>query len=787
MNNPLKCPRCGAEIKPSGRFCLKCGENVSYITKSTYLSPQSSQPSQPSPGSSSPDTSKPSLSASEPASSENSDVGFLEKELAKLNLDEPVKNEALLAKVRQRLNAWADAIPNHGIAHFGDSISIVSFFELKNYLVKLNTDIESRSNLQELNKPYENEPIPETALLKQKIENIWDFPSFKPGNIISEKEQYSIPESFRRQKCVDCNGKGSLLCGHCRMNKTVSCPACEGKKRTRCAACRGTGRINCRTCAGKGEIVLPDAGTRKSKCFDCQGHGFHKCIECDQGYNLCVKCNSTGIIGCPECSGAGSLVCSKCKGKSMMLNFLAFESIFTSISSSDVVTNQTLPKDFNINKILNPDNKVNVVGLNLKKLPPRFSFGKQLHPLIAQHVSQVLAKSFKEVEGNPNKRIINQRIDIDKFSVFRLVYEFSGKQYNAYIFGPALELYMKDNPIKDIQADWLHRAQQAYHSKHIDLALEHIARVLHVDPRDDDALKLIKLIKGNHARSIRLWSLFGGITAGACVIALILFFKHRSLNYVFPCLQVAAVCLTLGYLIGVCIAYITSRRIKIIRVKKRIPFLVSAGAVCALFFIIIGVLRYDPIREMDSEQFIQEFNQALPYGIPAVPWEDDITFLKKLVKKFKPTGIDVSKAEKGLYKLNKLSSQKQIKDNQNNRDSLKKANKAPPKKKPSKSKRKIQAAYDTEMQRYENMVIQKKLTTKNQKISFLNNIINLYTRKGIDTQSAKKELARVEKIKETSKKKKKIKIKTKKKNTSKRKKLSDELLPEEKKKSGAVQ
>lgn len=764
MSPPLKCPRCEAEITSSSRFCLKCGENVSYITKRTYQTPPPSS------------VSGPGSSVSGQAEQGDEDLKKLKDELSKLTFDQNIKNEQILSSIRERLTAWADAIPHHGIKNFGSVISISSVTELKNYLIKLNSTIESRSAVKERTKPYENEQIPQTPLLKQKIENVWDF-KFPPSRQKPMvKEEFDIAQSFRKQKCVDCRGEGSLFCMSCRKEKIITCPACEGQKRTRCGKCRGTGKVNCRTCGAKGELSLPDSGGKKTKCFDCQGYGFFKCTECEGGYNSCGTCSSTGVIGCPECRGAGSNVCNTCKGKGAILNYLSFESVLSVFSATAMIRNPALPKIFPVQDLLEHQDKVKILSLDFKSSSPKISLSKNIHALISQHITQLMTAAFREVEGNPNKHIISQHIDIDRVSVYELAYEFFRKKYTAYLFGKTGELYIEDNPITDMQSDWINQAQQAFNTKNTSQTLRYISKVLQIEPLNVKALSLLQAVKRRHSFRMKINALVGACIGGALMIGLILFFKHKSLNYLIPCLQTGAVSLLIGYLLGLGIAFVTTRKMRIINVRKRVPFFVSLGTVTALFLTIIFGFRYDPIYAKDSEQFTREFNKALPYGIPAVPWEDDIKFLEKLVKKFKPTGIDINKAEKGLAKLKKLKLEKKREEAKKKKRASKRREKSSKQWKSQRAKKKYQAAFDKEMVRYENLIIQKTLKTKDQKINFISKLINLYKYKGINIRPAEIELTRLRKIK--IKKKVKRKRKRKKKVKTQRKSLGEEVFPD---------
>lgn len=128
--------------------------------------------------------------------------------------------------------------------------------------------------------------------------------------VLTEEARWKIcPDCNGTGKCLNCSGKGELLCKVCggngRYRATTNCSRCGGiqfRSGPKCHWCNSTGRINgarCGHCGGLGH------------CSKCGGSGVqYQTITCK-------KCGGKGEVVCNKCNGAGK--CKTCGGKGKVL------------------------------------------------------------------------------------------------------------------------------------------------------------------------------------------------------------------------------------------------------------------------------------------------------------------------------------------------------------------------------------------------------------------------------------------------------------------------------------
>ncbi|MBD3271729.1 MAG: hypothetical protein GF384_04225, partial [Elusimicrobia bacterium] len=699
----MKCPRCGADITGSTRFCLQCGDNISYV-KTVHEQSASQQ---------SPD--------SQPVRS-HQELAQLNDQLDTLIANRPVTDTAVITAIRQCLTSWADRIPDHGINDFGSAIALGSVTERISYVMRLTSAYETRGDLNECRRPYKEEPIPATPLLKQKISNVWDIEVPHREQQTIENEEFVVTESFRKQRCLDCRGSKQIICETCRNNKTIECPTCQGLKTIRCDACRGTGKIQCWTCSGKGTVKLPDSD-KDQPCFDCLGKGFQTCSKCAGGSNPCATCKGAGMLKCTKCDGTGYCQCSSCQGSGEILLYISFPiQRFTRIIN-ELVLNEHIPKNFPTNTITERRSTGRMVDITVDRFPNTSFMDEIKHTDIKEAIKALVAGSNKPINDNPSRKIVKQHLQVNAYAIYDCAYEYQGNSYRIFVHADCKGVYAQKSPIDDVKKHLIEQAQNALSSHDYSQAQKILFTVLSIDRKNAEAPSLIGRLQKQQFHRMCWNGFLGGTAAGILVLGFVVFMRRNSLNLILPCVFTGLISIGVGFLIGFSIGYLTrgNQHKPSVFVRKRIPFITGLSVVLSFFILVIFGFRYDPIRAGDRKQFLQEFNQALPFGIPAVAWDEDIQKLTYLIKKFKPTGIDISRAEEGLKKLKALK-RKKIKQ-----DTLQAQSDQARKKRWQRSWRSRQAKqrnqdkFDHEMERYENLVLQKKLTSKKQKLVYLNN------------------------------------------------------------------
>lgn len=123
--------------------------------------------------------------------------------------------------------------------------------------------------------------------------------------LICKQEDFAI-------KCLECGWSGNYKqkCTNCNSKGTTICKTCNGKGETKCSGCEGNGFFTCGWCNGSGWIEknanpLFNAVMPAGRCSNCNGRGKVSCSRCNgKGTVVCVNC-SYGYSTCNYCKGSG--------------------------------------------------------------------------------------------------------------------------------------------------------------------------------------------------------------------------------------------------------------------------------------------------------------------------------------------------------------------------------------------------------------------------------------------------------------------------------------------------
>ena len=363
----------------------------------------------------------------------------LNEKLSKFEVEREVVEDVERNQLKKYLSVWADSIPHHGLAKFGEQIEIISLKSMPSYVVTLKVQFEIRS-LHEGTWPYQGKSIfPSRAQLNNKNE-IWSVNLPLADDFGKSVINYSVSEKILT--CDICKGYGKLVCDVCNGNREVICPECAGHGKVGCPDCGRTGRKRCSWCGGTGNVTRTLSSSEnyrkiREACSNCHGQGSVPCSSCVSGWQTCPSCNGYQKVVCSRCEGNGFLMCGNCKGTGKLIYCLYLKDRFTFRDGLQSVHHDSVPVEIRT-KITHHRKAGDLIVKLLDREIKSEVFGTLNYGAVKRACGNLLdqAKNVKEVGIYlRNYRILKEEIGITKVKVSFIEYKFSGKIYQAWIYG----------------------------------------------------------------------------------------------------------------------------------------------------------------------------------------------------------------------------------------------------------------------------------------------------------------------------------------------------------------
>lgn len=132
------------------------------------------------------------------------------------------------------------------------------------------------------------------------------------------RPQFSDQDTFRQQKCHQCNGKKIMKCTSCRNLYSINCNYCESDTLQTCHHCNNstfTFNDKCKTCHNKRFVV----------CDLCKGCGEINCYKgkitkTEPIEDFVINCKDNSIPLMVICKGKGTVIVDQTKKKLEAIN-----------------------------------------------------------------------------------------------------------------------------------------------------------------------------------------------------------------------------------------------------------------------------------------------------------------------------------------------------------------------------------------------------------------------------------------------------------------------------------
>ncbi len=255
-----------------------------------------------------------------------------------------------ITRIKELLDSYAEEHAPEHLRHFTDEISNLTQTIHPIMLCRVVSQFDERHS-RSVSKPYKGEKVDDRTV---RSVNVWNYKMRDIGDEwVTDKCERSVAGSHHLEDCVNCQGKGRLICPTCHGQTKVTCGCNHG--RTKCSNCGGTGEVSCSHC-DKGHVKCTSCGgTGKTSetCSHCNGRGsVTKSRMVEESYNQpvfgdssktevryrqvkkyyeercpvcngkrttntgqCRKCGGKGYKECTYCGGSGKQTCSTCEGK----------------------------------------------------------------------------------------------------------------------------------------------------------------------------------------------------------------------------------------------------------------------------------------------------------------------------------------------------------------------------------------------------------------------------------------------------------------------------------------
>lgn len=256
------------------------------------------------------------------------------------------------------------------------------------YRYRLDTYTESRSSAW-ASEPYKG----------QMVDGPQNGPSPPPWEIqVPYPQKYTdvvmkaqVPHSSVVKPCHRCHSMGSVRCSHCFAR----------------------GHVRCMHCHGRG---MSGAGNKRRRCTFCHGRGLKRCISCH---------------------GRGLKVCPSCEGLQNLIHFLQLTVVWKN-QRFEFVPDKT--PDFPLKNFESVSGDVFFEDEN-----------NLVYPIVGFPEQEICDASKRGIEDHirqfsSTSRILLQRQTIELVPLTHAFYEYSGKDYDYFVYGNENKVYIPKYP-----------------------------------------------------------------------------------------------------------------------------------------------------------------------------------------------------------------------------------------------------------------------------------------------------------------------------------------------------
>lgn len=555
------------------------------------------------------------------------------------DLARPTSDDEVVARITDALHAWLSTSLSPSGTLFRSTLEVQQVEALVILEMTLRSLSETRSMLSERQvTPYRGEPIPPRAITDPLQIDLGKYPCEAPAGFEERRTRIAVPESFRISRCLECQGKQRAICERCQGSRWQGCPTCEGKGQGACVICQGTGRQTCLACQGK--RTTPSQGAVKA-CPACQGQGVSRCPRCTDGLRECSQCHGVGRIACAKCLGQGTIVCRVCEGQGQLLNALAFNVLWRPSVEVERVVPEGLPRQFLTTHEVPGDPSIVVwegkafTAGDIEHLPGWPDF-------LRESLGRLFVRVQEGLVSMPGTETVRQQLTIVRRRFYRVSYRAEHKAYQVWCLAPTWEIVAQETPASEAVKEEITRADAAFARGELTASLAHLDVARRLEPAHPRLDDLLGRIHRRLAWQTAAWGALGGMAAGGLAAVIVRIIGRKGLHWVWPVAGALLSGLALGFVMG---WWLPRCQRVWQRHTRPLPWKwasgISAGVVILAQAALCQALGWNPVRWTDQRWYHTVIHQQFPYGLPTVPWPNDLQFLDAVIRRYEPAGVDV--------------------------------------------------------------------------------------------------------------------------------------------------
>lgn len=466
--------------------------------------------------------------------------------------------------------------------------------------------------------------------------DLWAVARGEVHDFVSRREVQELPGSLVGAPCAACGGTGRRDCPDCNGQKGLYCPECRGDGKIPCPVCKHTRRMTCPECQGHGK-VYNDAGKTFTECPACRGKGELPCTACDTGYQVCAVCEGKGRTPCTTCGQTGTVACKACGGKRQIVSGLQVEIVLEPREECREIENMDIPP-----QVLT---QVAARGIYERELEvndyagiPAALAGHAIPSIICDEIGQMCGMA----DQGPACRVALSHLTVEKKSVYAVTYDVGPDRKTAWAVSCGSQMFIEPGFVTDMYTVLLDHIRRFVARDDLAMAAAACHAVRSIAPLQAAALDIERIIRRKTFLSYAGGAVTGAAAFAAAMIPVLHDWRGASLHYY----VLVAGTLLAGALASAVVAsllYGLQAHLRGGRYTRLSNALVLTVVLLVLVFGALAWCRFDPARSLDRAAMDAAYREHFPFGLRTLANAEDIDFLKGLITRYEPTGVDMDR------------------------------------------------------------------------------------------------------------------------------------------------
>jgi hypothetical protein len=220
----------------------------------------------------------------------------------------------------------------------------------------------------------------------------------------------------------------------------------------------------------------------------------------------------------------------------------------------------------------------------------------------------------------------------------------------VWISGPDEKIVSERNPLLDIYASVIEDIDRKVCLDDFAGAQRLIDRLNGISALESEVGKLKKKMNRKATLAYLASMALATISFSAVILPILYRWRSGSFHVQSLLLEAGAFNVVAGIVVG-SILRIVQPKVLRTTFKRILGGFVATIAVLLLVYGVFYKTGFDPAHRLDEQQMLAEYQQHFPFGMRTLANQEDIDFLRGLIKKYTSTGVDLTVQRKNLIWL----------------------------------------------------------------------------------------------------------------------------------------